>query len=105
MVSEEVAYRIETLSAVYWDAAYRDSVLPPALQGRPLEDVLVIDALERWAAAEAASILAILFLIAGLVTAVAVVPALLMGRGRPAGAVETGQTEAVQPAPASDTAP
>ena len=96
--------RIETLSAVYWDAAYRDSVLPAALQGRPLEDVLVIDALERWAAAEAASILAMLFLIAGLVTAAAVIPALFMGRGRPAAETETGQTEAVQPALAADTA-
>ena len=96
--------RIETLSAVYWDAGYRDSVLPAALQGRPLEDVLVVDALERWAAAEAASILATLFLIAGLVTAAAVIPALFMGRGRPAAEMETGQTEAVQPALAAETA-
>ena len=64
--------RIESLSAVLVDQAARDAVLPPALQGRPLEDYLVVDALERWAASEAAGILAILFLVAAIVTAIAI---------------------------------
>lgn len=74
--------RIEALSVVLTDAAARDAVLPPGLRGRPLEDGLVVDALEHWASAQAATILAGLFAIAALVLAAAVLPALLMGSGR-----------------------
>ena len=70
--------RIESLSRAIQDQAYRDSVLPVALRGRPLADGLVVDALERWAADQGAAILAGLFLVAGVVTLVAVVPALGM---------------------------
>jgi MFS family permease len=73
--------RIEALSVVLVDAAARDAVLPPALRGRPLQDTLVVDALERWAAGEAAAILAGLFTVAGLIMLLAVLPALLMRRG------------------------
>ncbi len=52
---------------------------PPALRGRALADPLVVDALETWASAQAASILAGLFLVAAVVLLVAVVPTLLMG--------------------------
>jgi MFS family permease len=70
--------RIEALSVVLTNAAARDAVLPPDLQGRPLEDGLVVAALERWAAGEAATILAGLFLVAAIVSAVAIIPTLLM---------------------------
>ena len=51
------------------DQAARDAVLPPELRGRPLEDSLVVAALERWAAGQAAAILAGLFIVAAVVTA------------------------------------
>lgn len=74
--------RIESLSVVLTDQAARDAVLPPALQGRPLEDYLVVDALERWAAGQAAEILSALFVVAAIVTAIAILPTLAM-RNRP----------------------
>jgi hypothetical protein len=75
--------RIEALSVVLTDAAARDAVLPPALRGRPLEDGLVVAALETWAAGQAAAILAQLFLVAAAVTAAAVLPTLwIRGSGR-----------------------
>ncbi|MDQ3447926.1 MAG: MFS transporter [Chloroflexota bacterium] len=71
--------RIESLSVVLVDPVARDAVLPPALRGRPLEDGLVVDALEAWASLEAASILSGLFLVATAVLLAAVLPTLLMG--------------------------
>ena len=50
----------------------------PCAAGRSA-DPLVIGALETWASAQAASILAGLFLVAAVVLLVAVVPTLLMG--------------------------
>jgi MFS family permease len=82
--------RIEALSVVLVDQQARDAVLPPHLQGRPLEDYLVIDALEAWAAGQAATILSTLFLVAAAVTAVAIIPTLAM-RNRP-----TAQRDAAQ---------
>ena len=82
--------RIEALSIVLTDQAARDAVLPPSLQGRPLEDYLVVNALEAWAAGQAAEILSTLFLVAAVVTAVAILPTLAM-RNRPA--AERGVTE------------
>jgi MFS family permease len=76
--------KIQSLSVVLTDQAARDAVLPPALQGRPLEDYLVVDALESWAAGQAASILSTLFVVAAAVTALAILPTLAM-RNRPAG--------------------
>jgi hypothetical protein len=70
--------RIETLSVVLTDQASRDAVLPPELQGRPLADPLVVDVLESWASAQAASILAGLFLVAALVLMLAIVPTLML---------------------------
>jgi MFS family permease len=74
--------RIEALSVVLTDQAARDAVLPPNLQGRPLEDYLVVNALESWAADQAATILSTLFVVAAIVTAVAILPTLAM-RSRP----------------------
>lgn len=70
--------RIEALSVVLTDAAARDAVLPPQLRGRPLADPLVVDVLETWASAQAASILAGLFLVATLVLLAAIVPTLML---------------------------
>jgi MFS family permease len=70
--------RIAQLSVVLTDQGARDAVLPAALRGRPLEDGLVVAALERWAAGQAAAILAGLFIVAAAVTALAVVPTLAM---------------------------
>jgi MFS family permease len=75
--------KIQSLSVVLTDQAARDAVLPPALQGRPLEDYLVVDALESWASGQAASILSTLFVVAAAVTALAILPTLAM-RNRPA---------------------
>ncbi|MBA3795897.1 MAG: MFS transporter [Chloroflexi bacterium] len=73
--------RIESLSVVLVDPVARDAVLPPVLRGRPLENGLVVDALESWASLQAASILSGLFLVATAVLVVAVLPTLLMGNG------------------------
>ncbi len=71
--------RIESLSVVLVDPVARDAVLPPVLRGRPLENGLVVDALESWASLQAASILSGLFLVAAAVLVAAVVPTLFMG--------------------------
>ena len=70
--------RIETLSVVVTDQAARDAVLPPELRGRPLADPLVVDVLETWASAQAAAILAGLFLVAALVLMLAIIPTLML---------------------------
>jgi MFS family permease len=96
--------RIETLSVVLVDVVARDEVLPIALRGRPLQDPLVVGALESWASAQAASILGGLFLVAGLVTLVGVIPTLLMrdptdrpGRAaKPADGSPSGDDDGVQ---------
>ncbi|HEX7223859.1 MAG TPA: MFS transporter [Candidatus Limnocylindrales bacterium] len=57
-------------------------VIPADLRDRPLRDGLVVEALERWAATEASGILIGLFVIAGVVTLVAVPPGLALGDRR-----------------------
>jgi hypothetical protein len=61
--------------------AYRQFI-PDGLRDRPLHDGQVVQALEAWAAGEAARILVGIFLVAAAVTAVALVPALALGRRR-----------------------
>ncbi|HEX7491001.1 MAG TPA: MFS transporter [Candidatus Limnocylindrales bacterium] len=61
--------------------AYKQYI-PAYLRDRPLNDGLVAQALEQWAASKGAAILVAIFLAAALVTLVAVVPALLI-RVRP----------------------
>lgn len=73
--------RIEALSVVLTDQQARDAILPAHLQGRPLQDFLVVDVLEAWAADQAAAILAGLFITAAAVTALAIVPTLAMRSG------------------------
>jgi len=53
--------------------------IPETLRDRPLKDSFVVQALEEWASREAASIMVGLFLVAALVTAVAVLPSLALG--------------------------
>ena len=56
--------------------------IPAYLRDRPIHDGLVAQALEQWAASKGASILVSIFLVAAVVTLVAVLPALLI-RVRP----------------------
>jgi MFS family permease len=59
--------------------AYRQFI-PASLRDRPLQDGLVVEALEAWAAGEAARIMVGIFLVAGVVTAVAIPPSLVLDR-------------------------
>lgn len=61
--------------------AYRQFI-PESLRDRPLQDGLVVDALEAWAASEAARIMVGIFLVAAGVTAAAVAPSLVLDRPR-----------------------
>jgi MFS family permease len=63
--------RIDTLTEAIRDQVFRDRILPPDLVGEPLSDPLVLDALERWASAEAATVLGQLFVIAAGVLVIA----------------------------------
>ena len=74
----------ELWSAIYSTPDAYKAFVPPALRDRPLEDGLVVQALEAWASGEAARILVGIFLVAAGVMAVAVVPALALGRSRSA---------------------
>ncbi len=56
--------RIDQVTVALDDQAYRDSILPAELVGQPLADPLVLDAIERWASAEAAEVLGSLFVVA-----------------------------------------
>ena len=73
--------RIDQTTRALDDQAFRDSILPAALVGRPLGDPLVLDSIERWASAEAAEVLGSLFVVAAIVLVVAAVPAWLMREG------------------------
>jgi MFS family permease len=55
------------------------SVIPENLRDRPLRDAFVVDALEAWAAGQASEILVGLFVVAGVVTVVAIPPGLALG--------------------------
>jgi len=71
--------QIDRISAqVYGTADGYKAVLPPELRDRPMQDPIVIDALERWASGKAAETMVGLFLIAGIVTLVAIPPGLAL---------------------------
>ena len=53
--------------------------IPVELRDRPLKDGLVVQALEAWAAREASSVMVGLFVVAGVVTVVAIPAALALG--------------------------
>lgn len=74
---------IERLSAeVYATPEAFRQFIPADLRGRPLRDPLVVEALEQWAASEAARVMVGIFLVAGAVTLVAVPPGLALGTRR-----------------------
>jgi MFS family permease len=54
-------------------------VIPAELRDRPLRDGLVVNALEAWAAKEASGILVGMFIVAGVVTSIAIPPGLALG--------------------------
>jgi hypothetical protein len=54
-------------------------LIPERLRDRPLRDPFVVQALEEWASREAAGIMVGLFLVAALVTALAILPSLALG--------------------------
>jgi MFS family permease len=83
--------RIDQVTVALDDQAYRDSILPPDLVGQPLGDPLVLDAIERWASAEAAEVLGQLFVVAAIILVAAAVPAWLMREGRVHTPVEKGR--------------
>jgi MFS family permease len=56
--------------------------IPESLRTRPFNDGLVVNALEQWASSQAAQILVGVFLVAAMVMAIAVLPALGLGRRR-----------------------
>jgi hypothetical protein len=86
--------RIDQTTKALEDQAYRDSILPSDLVGQPLADPLVLDAIERWASAEAAEVLGSLFVVAAIVLVIAAVPAWFM-RDRRAGASAASDEEIV----------
>jgi MFS family permease len=80
------AYGSTTIDRLY-DQVYATpdaylEFIPEVLQDRPLKDPLVVEALEAWAAGEAARIMVGVFLVAAVVTALAVPPSLLLDRRR-----------------------
>ncbi len=92
------AYGSTTIDRLY-DQVYATSdaykaYIPAELQDRPLRDGLVIEALETWAAGEAAQIMVGVFLVAAVVTAVAIPPALLLDRRRMLGSTGPVPTRA-----------
>jgi MFS family permease len=60
---------------------YRE-LIPEALRDRPLRDPLVVEALEQWAAGEAATIMIGIFLVAAVVVVLAGPPSLALERRR-----------------------
>jgi MFS family permease len=76
--------------------AYKQYI-PAYLRDRPINDGLVAQALEQWAASKAATILVGVFLVAAMVTLIAVAPALLIrvrhGRDRSA---PNGEAEEIE---------
>ncbi|HKG56141.1 MAG TPA: MFS transporter [Candidatus Limnocylindrales bacterium] len=78
------AYGSTTIERLY-DRVYATpesykQFIPADLRDRPLRDGLVVQALESWAAGEAARIMVGIFIVAAGLTVVAVPPALVMGR-------------------------
>lgn len=71
--------------------AYRQFV-PERLRDRPLQDPLVVEALEAWAAGEAARVMVGVFLGAGAVTLLAIPPALALDARRRLAAAEDDGT-------------
>jgi MFS family permease len=97
------AYGSTTIDRLYdrlFSAANPDGwkdVVPAELRDRPLRDGLVVNALEAWAAREASSILVGMFLVAGVVTIVAIPPGLALGGRTRRLTAETAATRSAPP--------
>lgn len=77
------ATTIERLSAeVYATPESYRAYIPVELRDRPLRDGLVVEALEDWASRRAAAVLREVFVVAGGVTLLAVLPAVALDVGR-----------------------
>ena len=106
------AYGSTTIDRLY-DQVYASTdaylrYIPEALRDRQLRDGLVVEALEQWAAGEAARIMVGIFMVAAVVTAAAIPPSLLLGRRRRmlgAADPEPASSGAVEPHGASDHDP
>jgi MFS family permease len=103
------AYGSTTIDRLY-DQVYASAdaylqYIPEALRDRPLRDGLVVEALEQWAAGEAARIMVGIFLVAAVVTAAAIPPSLLLGRRRRMLASDGADREPVEPAHREPVAP
>jgi hypothetical protein len=71
--------------------AYK-AFIPESLRDRAFNDGLVVQALEQWASSQAAQILVGVFLVAAVIMAAAMLPALTMGRA--SAAVEPDEADA-----------
>ena len=82
---------------IYGSGDAYNQYIPAYLRDRPINDGLVAQALEQWAASKAATILVGVFLVAAMVTLIAVAPALLIrvrhGRDRSA---PNGEAEEIE---------
>jgi MFS family permease len=82
---------------IYGSGAAYKQYIPAYLRDRPLQDGLVAQALEQWAASKGAAILVGIFLVAAMITLVAMAPALLLrarqGHDRQAG---SGPSEEIE---------
>ena len=78
---------------VYATPTAYQQFIPQELRDRPLKDGLVVEALERWAAGEAARIMVGVVGVAALLTLLAIVPALALDRGRRM--LPAGETDAM----------
>jgi hypothetical protein len=67
---------------VYATPTAYQQFIPVELRDRPLKDGLVVEALERWAAGEAARIMVGVVGVAAVLTLIAIIPALALDRGR-----------------------
>ena len=91
---------IDRLSAdIYATPTAYQQFIPAALRDRPLKDPFVVDALESWASREAAGIMVGLFVVAAVVTLLAVPPSLALGgrRDRRAGMLASDGLDPAEP--------
>lgn len=84
-------------SEVYGAGELYKQYIPAYLRDRSIHDPLVVQAIEQWAATKGASIMVGIFLVAAVITLLAVVPALLL-RVRPEHdrSTKTGSTEELE---------
>jgi len=84
---------IRISNEIYGSGEGYKQYIPAYLRDRPINDGLVAQALEQWAASKGATIMVGIFLVAAVITLIAVLPALVLrvrpGRDRSSGSVES----------------